>query len=170
MIAGTWTVYFRRLGLALGLLFGGAFIMAWAWPTGWKIGHDPQTAGCLPWSFYVYDHSHPKVQDLHRGDLIVFEARHLRFFKDGMHMDKLVVGLPGDVLEVRQDVAYINGRRWGKLWLRKTLGGRPGQFDRKVVVPAGQVAVMGTEPPSYDSRYWGFLSEDRIIGRARLLF
>ena len=40
-----------------------------------------------------------------------------------------------------------------------------------VVVPAGQLFVMGdNRPDSYDSRFWGTLPADQIVGRPLSLY
>ena len=83
----------------------------------------------------------------------------------------MVFALPGDAFEVKNDLAYINGKPVGrKLDLIEKLGKQPGSFDRKEVVPAGHVLLLGTEPRSFDGRYWGFVPENEIVAKATPLW
>jgi conjugal transfer pilin signal peptidase TrbI len=50
--------------------------------------------------------------------------------------------------------------------LIEKLGKQPGSFDRKEIVPAGQLLLLGTEPRSFDGRYWGFVPENEIVAKA----
>ena len=43
-------------------------------------------------------------------------------------------------------------------------------FRRDDVVPPGHLWMMGATADSFDSRYWGFLPEQRVIGRAYALW
>jgi conjugal transfer pilin signal peptidase TrbI len=83
----------------------------------------------------------------------------------------MVFALPGDAFEVKNDLAYINGKPVGrKMDLIDKLGKQPGSFDRKEIVPAGHVLLLGTEPRSFDGRYWGFVPENEIVAKATPLW
>ena len=84
---------------------------------------------------------------------------------EGKTVGKMVAGLPGDKLVVTNNVAYIGDRLIGELDLIGKLGKKSGDFDRVMTVPAGKILVIGTEPRSYDGRYWGFLDSKLIIGK-----
>jgi signal peptidase I len=76
---------------------------------------------------------------------------------------KRLIGLPGDQLEIRQGVVYVNGKE-----LKETYrADPPNPTDNygPVTVPAGEYFMMGdNRDDSYDSRYWGFVPRDNIIG------
>jgi conjugal transfer pilin signal peptidase TrbI len=65
----------------------------------------------------------------------------------------------------------VNGVRVGEgLALAGTLQRSPQAFARDAIVPGEHLWVMGATPDSFDSRYWGFLPQDRVIGRAYALW
>lgn len=126
-----------------------------------------------------------------RGDVIVFEfpgdtANPNLHFWQRKDFIKRVIGLPGDTVAVRDKHVYVNGERYqipqeihkdGNQVLgdRESCQGtdtfpRP-QFCRDymppVKVPPGHVFVMGdNRDRSYDSRFWGFVPEQNILGLA----
>ena len=119
---------------------------------------------CLPYRAMVIRYVKPELQ---RGTFAAFVTHgEMGHGFDGQLIVKMVAGLPGDWVEVKQDVLYVNGKRIGGLDLLQKLGKPPGALDRVATVPPGFVFVIGTEPRSYDGRYWGFLPDSEIIGSA----
>lgn len=106
-------------------------------------------------------------QDIHRGDVVVLIAT------DGERSTELVkrvVGIAGDSVEIRDDVAFVNGVREPD---------RGQQIDEAgysisqvpVTVPRGQLYVMGDNRPlSDDSRYIGTVALSGVIGRVVAIF
>ena len=122
---------------------------------------------CLPHSLYWVDY-HPG--EIERGELVQVEApRSEERFKQGIPLMKIVVAIPGDTIVVRNDIVYVNGEVWARLFMRKTLGKPEGFFDRSIFIGEGEYAVMGVTPSSYDSRYWGTITKDAIHGTATVL-
>lgn len=146
-----------------------AFIVAIAAVTtfrqDYRIGVDLASVRCLPWRLYMITYGQPA--DLKRGDFVAFVPKGglMGEHFEGKTVGKMVAGLPGDKLVVKNNVAYIGGRLIGELDLIEKLGKKSGEFDRVMTVPAGKVLVIGTEPRSYDGRYWGFLDSKLIIGK-----
>ncbi|HET7580340.1 MAG TPA: signal peptidase I [Bacillales bacterium] len=112
-----------------------------------------------------YDFGKPK-----RFQLIVFHYSKTEDFI------KRVIGLPGDSLHYKNDVLYVNGKPMKEPYLKpykKQLvsGNLTKDFTLKQVtgyktVPKGHVFVMGdNRRNSYDSRYFGFVSMDKIVGK-----
>ncbi len=84
--------------------------------------------------------------------------------QDSLPFIKRIVGLPGETVEVREggDV-YINGELLDESGYTVVKGGPEGKWT----VPEGMVMVMGdNRPNSNDSRRWGFVPYQAIIGRA----
>ena len=108
-----------------------------------------------------------RLQDVDRGDVVVFERpEQLRGGSDDSDLIKRVIGLAEETVEGRDGAVYVNGVRLEETWLPE--GVRTSDFAL-VRVPAEYVWVMGdNRDNSQDSRVFGTLDQDRIIGEAFL--
>jgi len=128
-----------------------------------------------------------------RGDIVVLFSP-----EDDMRLVKRVIGLPGDQLEMRDNILYINGQQlsYSKLPSQITVD-MPGALKQravfaqeelierkhpvmavpqvptskrsfaKIVIPNNQYFVMGDNRDlSKDSRYFGFVDRELIVGKA----
>jgi signal peptidase I len=122
-----------------------------------------------------------------RGDVVI-----LRSPADGKRLVKRVVGLPGDLLELRDNRLYVNGQpaRIELLSRERAQGSEPGRvvaresldtLDHRIQitpsvsaprsfgplrVPSTHFFVMGdNRDQSADSRFFGFVEGDAILGR-----
>ena len=107
-----------------------------------------------------------------RGDIIVF-----KFPKDETRdFIKRVIGVPGDLLEVRRQKIFINGKPYEDLHARHTkLPSDSSLVPRDdfgpILVPEGHVFMMGdNRENSQDSRYWGFLDIKKVRGKALMIY
>lgn len=79
---------------------------------------------------------------------------------------KRVIGIPGDIVEVREHKLYVNGKLVDEPYIDIEI--QDPDFA-PLTVESGSYFVMGDnrhESASKDSRYFGTISEDRIVGRA----
>lgn len=118
------------------------------------------------------------LHDINRGDVIVFELPADQIGVDGIKdLIKRVVGLPGDVIETRDGVVFINDEPIDEPYLAEgTVTGDPqnGQNPsiERQTVPEGHVYVLGdNRSNSADSRYpyRGPIPINTVIGRAFVL-
>jgi signal peptidase I len=107
-----------------------------------------------------------------RNEIIVFKDPE----DAGRILIKRVIGLPGEKLEVRNRVVYINDAP-----LNADFHAFHNPFDLSrmevrddfgpVTIPSGKYFMMGdNRENSKDSRFWGYLDRDLIIGRAFVIY
>ena len=104
------------------------------------------------------------LHDVNRGDLVVFERPPNE--PDGAIKDliKRVVGLEGETIEERDGRIYIDGEALPEPYLEP---GIESSNLPKTVIPEDHVFVMGdNRGASRDSRYFGAIHTDLIVGRA----
>jgi conjugal transfer pilin signal peptidase TrbI len=78
--------------------------------------------------------------------------------------------MPGDRVQVDGSHTLVNGKPVSDgLGLTPKLGKPSADFIREATVPASALWATGTHPKSFDSRYWGFVYDQQIIGRAYAL-
>ncbi len=102
-----------------------------------------------------------RFADIHRGDVVVFW-----YPKDKTKsFIKRVVGIPGDEVEIRYGVVYVNGEQINEPYLEPEF--QDHDSFRRETVPPDQYFVLGDHRnSSNDSRNWGFVPRDLIYGRA----
>jgi signal peptidase I len=108
---------------------------------------------------------------LKRGDIIVFVAPPDKE-KDYI---KRIIGLPGDRIKISAGDVYLNGQKLDQTSFLssdvKTNGGAfLGEGD-EVVVPEDNYFAMGDNRPfSSDSREWGFVPKNAVIGKSFIVY
>ena len=109
-----------------------------------------------------------------RGDILVFK------YPEEPERDfiKRVIGLPGEILEVRDKQVHINGAPLDEPYLQQPRSQRPGALvlDRRdnfgpVSIPPDHYFMMGdNRDNSEDSRFWGTLPHANVKGRAMVIY
>ena len=132
--------------------------------------------------------------EIRRGEVVVF---HDPVDDPSVHLVKRVVGMPGDRIHLREGVVYVNGEAMREpyavhraapenefrddfpnlntmdsevntnWWIRL----RGLVHEGEITVPRGSYFVMGdNRNNSEDSRYWGFVPRDAIVGEPFLIY
>ena len=139
-----------------------------------------------------WDHFLP-YKSIRRGDIIVFKYP----VNPTQHFVKRVVGVPGDRVRLVNKEVFVNGTRIQEPYVRYTspvhdvfrddfprlnmsVPGLEGDWwqemhqlveDGQLIVPEGHYFVMGdNRDESLDSRYWGFVPRENVIGRPLLIY
>ncbi len=108
-----------------------------------------------------------------RGDIVVFK------YPEDQSKDfiKRVVGVEGDVVEEKNKVIFVNGKRMNEPFTQHTDNSmRTGTMEPRdnfgpYLVPRGKLFVMGdNRDQSYDSRYWGYVDLNDLKGRAFIIY
>ena len=116
-----------------------------------------------------------RLHDIGRGDVVVFD----RITTDGevvQHDDliKRVIALPGETIEIRECVVFIDGEELPEPYLNEYDVQQINLDDRcrvpelePTVVSKDHIFVMGdNRPQSFDSRMFGEIEADLVVGRA----
>ncbi len=131
---------------------------------------------------------------INRGDVVVF---HDPIDDPSVHLVKRVIGLPGDHLHLRNGIVYLNGSRLPEPYAIHhaapaslfrddfpSLASRDAAVDPawwiklrglvrngELAVPPGNYFVLGdNRNDSEDSRYWGFVPCEAIVGKPVMIY
>jgi len=139
----------------------------------------------------LWDHFIPYRQ-VRRSDIVVFHYP----VNPAQHFVKRVVGVPGDRVRLIKGQVYVNGNQLTEPYVRHSssisdvyrddfpqvmdvpgeAAGWSGQMkkwveNKQLIVPEGFYFVLGdNRDESLDSRYWGFVPRENIIGRPLLIY
>lgn len=140
--------------------------------TGLRIGVDVQRLigepACMPSLLYLW---HKPDRDTPRkGDYVVARMPETGMSigaRKGDRIVKQVAATEGDRVRIQGTDLWINEKHTDRLWLSKSIPGKaPGDFHRDSVMVEHEIFLMGTTKESFDSRYWGTLRREEIIGYA----
>ncbi len=128
-----------------------------------------------------------------RGDIVVF----LSPAEAGLYVVKRIIGVPGDRIHLRDGILYVNGQAQNEKYVLHNGSYNPYRDnfpsvpptdggsvtpewhllmsshvqDGDVLVPPASYFAMGdNRDVSYDSRYWGFIPQENIIGRPLFIY
>jgi signal peptidase I len=113
-----------------------------------------------------------RLHDVHRGDVVVFQAPNGTRTEEIKDLVKRVIGLPGDAIAGRDGRIYINGKVLDEPWLPAGTTSRQFQCTDSIGcvdgrVPADSYFVLGDNRlQSKDSTYFGPIEDNGVIGRA----
>ena len=118
------------------------------------------------------------LRSVRRGDIVVFRSPR----QPELDLVKRCVGLPGDLVEIRNKVLVLNGKPLQEPYVRhgdRFTGGvdswHPDRIRRDQMapyrVPAGHYFCMGdNRDHSLDSRFWGSVPAHLVKGRAQWIY
>ena len=99
-----------------------------------------------------------------RGEIILFDSPH----KDKKQYVKRLIGLPGETVEMKRGVVYINGKQL--LFPGVNIRRDYSSFGPKKI-PKDCYFVLGdNRGNSADSRIWGYVPHNELIGKALFTF
>ncbi|HYA95675.1 MAG TPA: signal peptidase I [Terriglobales bacterium] len=133
-------------------------------------------------------------RQIQHGDIVVF----LSPAEAGLYVVKRIIGIPGDRIHLRDGVVYRNGEKLVEPYAlhnpesynpyrdnfpeappTMAAGATPewrqqlpvNLQDGDLVVPPNSYFAMGdNRDVSYDSRYWGFIPRENVIGRPMFIY
>ena len=124
----------------------------------------------------------------HRGNVFVFRTNHIPGIREDPEAGspfyiKRLAGLPGDLLRIDPPFLYVNGNKAEGFGFARVMSAKPpyrgyalgheylSQPDRTFTVPQdGYFALGDNSYNSYDSRYWGIVPEENLVGRGLLVY
>ncbi|MBX7173696.1 MAG: signal peptidase I [Pyrinomonadaceae bacterium] len=103
---------------------------------------------------------------IERGDVVVFWYPR---DPDKSYV-KRVIGLPGDTVELRNGVVFVNGQPMHEFYLDSTYNQAGGNLQAKKVDEHYYFVMGDNRDNSSDSRYWGLVPEKYIYGKVFFRF
>ena len=117
-----------------------------------------------------------KLHDVHRGDVVVFKRPPGEPDPKIKDLIKRVIGLPGETLRFAECEVFVNDQALVEPYVDGQCTDPPQSGvdpdgDGTIVVPEGMLFVMGdNRGGSFDSRYFGPITESSVVGRAFVIW
>jgi signal peptidase I len=124
-----------------------------------------------PTQYVLVDKLTARFDDYKRGDIVVFNPPSSWAQRNGTPFIKRVIGVGGDTIEIRDERVYVDGVALDEPYVFD-LQPTTATGDRSTwVVPMGDLFLMGDHrADSSDSRVFGPVERDQVIGRAWLRY
>lgn len=142
----------------------------------YKVQQGSMETTLLPDQYVLVDKLTPHWAPYTRGDIVVFNPPESWTAGNGVPFIKRIIGLPGDKVELKDGVVYVNGTALDEPYIFKD-SGVPQTTEPAAggasewLVPDGDLLVMGDHrQDSADSRSFGPIPISHVIGRAWLRY
>ena len=142
---------------------------------------DPtvQWADCIIVNKWIY-----RIQKLNRGDIVAFQTEQVDSAGSPVVFVKRIAGLPGETLDIEPPYVLINGERLVAPPIFETISSKQGGYSGYLRLEnLGNPSGKGTSLPitlgpdeyfllgdnsllSFDSRFWGPVSREKILGKS----
>ena len=142
----------------------------------YKVQQQSMMVTLLPEQYVLVDKLTPRWAPYNRGDIVVFDPPESWSPAGSVPFIKRIIGLPGDTVELREGLVYVNGTMLDEPYINtddgvpQTTDAQPGGATEWVITE-GQLLVMGdNRQNSADSRSFGPIEISHVIGRAWLRY
>jgi signal peptidase I len=112
----------------------------------------------------------PKLFGYNRGDFVVPESP----TNPNVDLVKRVIGLPGEEIMIKNCGVYVNGSLLAEPYINSSICTKGGPYlpeGKEVTIPKGSYFLMGdNRNNSLDSRVFGYVDKNKIVGRALFRF
>jgi signal peptidase I len=159
----------------------------------YREGEKPVRGWMVTGDHLFVDRFSHHFKPLKRGDVLVFNTE--KISENGYHMRgfyyiKRLIALPGDKIRIQDNTVYItpeNKLKETEIYklsepIKKIYSGKGGYHGHQnagaiseknslITVPEDMYFVLGDNSErSYDSRYWGFVPRESVVGRGFFIF
>lgn len=130
-----------------------------------QIAGDAMETNYVNGQYYLVNKLMYKLSTPNRGDVIVFRAPST----PDKDLISRIIGLPGETVFIQNDQVYVNNQPLDESsylkWDVRTFGRAFLEDGQEITVPANHYFVLSdNRPNSSDSREWGFVPKEDIIG------
>lgn len=128
---------------------------------------------CLHASIFIVDKWDKEIK---RGDIMAFEfynENDILIGNNKRNFIKRIAAIGGDTVDIEPTQTKVNNEQPIMLSMKLSamaLKVHASDYKRIIKVPDGHFFAMGETLNSYDSRYWGTLGNEKIIGKAYAIF
>jgi signal peptidase I len=147
-----------------------------------EVEQDSMVPTILEHEYVLIDKITPRFGDFERGDIVVFEPPP-GYEQGGVPFIKRVIGLPGDVISLANGSVFVTPPGGARVeleepYVARGIGGaaapttcKDAECTEQWTIPDGRYFVMGdNRAQSQDSRFFGPIERDTIVGRAWLRY
>lgn len=141
----------------------------------YQVQQESMERSLSPEQYVLVDKLTPRFDSYDRGDVVVFTPPSDWVQDDGTPFIKRVIGMGGDTIEIRDGAVWVNGTQLDEPYVYQVDGAAQPTHapvdQERWTVPPGELFLMGDHRSnSADSRAFGPVAVDRVIGRAWLRY